>query len=97
MAAKDIAYQIEDGSWYFRIARFAEYGKLSQRDFEGMEDGARVEVDEYEKDSARDFALWKAVKTAPSRSSGTLVGDTDWTGAPGVAHRVLGHGDEVSG
>ncbi len=62
LAAKDIAYQIEDGSWYFRIARFAEYGKLSQRDFEGMEDGARVDVDEYEKDSARDFALWKAVK-----------------------------------
>ena len=62
LAAKDIAYQIEDGSWYFRIARFAEYGKLSQRDFEGMEDGARVDVDEYEKDSARDFALWKAAK-----------------------------------
>ncbi len=62
LAAKDIAYQIEDGSWYFRIARFAEYGKLSQRDFEGMEDGARVDVDEYEKDSARDFALWKAEK-----------------------------------
>jgi cysteinyl-tRNA synthetase len=62
LAAKDIAYQIEDGSWYFRIARFAEYGKLSQRDFEGMEDGARVDVDEYEKDAARDFALWKAVK-----------------------------------
>ena len=62
LAAKDIAYQIEDGSWYFRIARFAEYGKLSQRDFAGMEDGARVDVDEYEKDSARDFALWKAAK-----------------------------------
>jgi cysteinyl-tRNA synthetase len=64
LAAKDIAYQAEDGSWYFRIARFPEYGKLSKKDFDGIEDGARVDVDEYEKDAARDFALWKAVKTA---------------------------------
>lgn len=59
---QDIAYQAEDGSWYFRIAKFPEYGKLSKKDFEGMEDGARIDVDEYEKDAARDFALWKAVK-----------------------------------
>jgi cysteinyl-tRNA synthetase len=64
LAAKDVAYQAEDGSWYFRIAKDPEYGKLSKRDFEGMEDGARVESDEYEKDAARDFALWKAVKTS---------------------------------
>ena len=64
LAAKDFAYQTEDGSWYFRIARDADYGKLSKKDFEGIEDGARVDVDEYEKDAARDFALWKAVKTA---------------------------------
>lgn len=62
LAAKDIAYQTEDGSWYFRIARFPEYGKLSKKDFDGIEDGARVDVDEYEKDAARDFALWKAAK-----------------------------------
>jgi cysteinyl-tRNA synthetase len=62
LAEKDIAYQTEDGSWYFRIARFPEYGKLSKKDFEGIEDGARVDVDEYEKDAARDFALWKACK-----------------------------------
>jgi cysteinyl-tRNA synthetase len=62
LAAKDIAYQAEDGSWYFRIARFPEYGKLSKKDFDGIEDGARVDVDEYEKDAARDFALWKAAK-----------------------------------
>ncbi len=62
LAAKDIAYQTEDGSWYFRIAKFPEYGKLSKKDFEGIEDGARVDLDEYEKDAARDFALWKAVK-----------------------------------
>ena len=62
LAAKDFAYQAEDGSWYFRIAKDADYGKLSKKDFEGIEDGARVDVDEYEKDAARDFALWKAVK-----------------------------------
>jgi len=59
---KGFAYRAEDGSYYFRIARFPGYGKLSKKDFSGMEDGARVDVDEYEKDSARDFALWKASK-----------------------------------
>ncbi len=59
---KGYAYPAEDGSYYFRIAKFPEYGKLSKKDFSGMEDGARVDVDEYEKDNARDFALWKAPK-----------------------------------
>ncbi|SNT09231.1 cysteinyl-tRNA synthetase [Granulicella rosea] len=63
LAARQAAYQAEDGSWYFRIASDPGYGKLSQKDFDGIEDGARVDVDEYEKDAARDFALWKAVKT----------------------------------
>ncbi len=62
LAAKDIAYQAEDGSWYFSLARDPEYGKLSKKDLENIEDGARVDLDEYEKDAARDFALWKAVK-----------------------------------
>ena len=62
LAAKDIAYQIEDGSWYFRIERFPEYGKLSKKDFEGLEDSVRVDNDDHDKDAARDFALWKAVK-----------------------------------
>jgi cysteinyl-tRNA synthetase len=62
LVEKGFAYRTEEGSYYFRIAKFPDYGKLSKRDFEGMEDGARVDVDEYEKDSARDFALWKAPK-----------------------------------
>ena len=62
LAARHIAYQAEDGSWYFRISGFPDYGKLSKKDFAGITDGARVEVDEYDKDSARDFALWKAPK-----------------------------------
>jgi cysteinyl-tRNA synthetase len=51
-----------DGSIYFRIAKFPGYGKLSHNDFSGMVAGARVDVDEYEKNDARDFALWKAPK-----------------------------------
>ena len=62
LAAKNLAYQAPDGSWYFRIAGFPEYGKLSKKDFSAINDGARVDVDEYDKDSARDFALWKAAK-----------------------------------
>jgi cysteinyl-tRNA synthetase len=62
LVEKKIAYRTDDGSYYFRIASFPRYGKLSKKDFSGMLDGARVDVDEYEKDSARDFALWKAPK-----------------------------------
>jgi cysteinyl-tRNA synthetase len=62
LVEKGIAYRSEDGSYYFRISKFPEYGKLSKKDFSGMLDGARVDVDEYDKDSARDFALWKAPK-----------------------------------
>jgi cysteinyl-tRNA synthetase len=62
LVKKGFAYRTDDGSYYFRIAKFPAYGKLSKKDFAGMADGARVDVDEYEKDSARDFALWKAPK-----------------------------------
>ncbi|MES2392483.1 MAG: cysteine--tRNA ligase [Acidobacteriota bacterium] len=68
LAAQDIAYKVEDGSWYFRIARFPKYGELSGKDLEGIQDGARIDSDEYDKDSARDFALWKATKP----------GETSW-------------------
>ena len=50
------------GSTYFRIGSFPEYGKLSRLDASGIQAGARVEQDEYEKDELRDFALWKASK-----------------------------------
>jgi len=73
LAAAGAAYKVEDGSWYFKLKSFPEYGKLSKKDLSGMEDGARVDVDEYEKDSARDFALWKAPKP----------GETSWDTAIG--------------
>ncbi len=62
LVEKGIAYRTDDGSYYFKIASFPQYGNLSKKDFSGMLDGARVDVDEYDKDSARDFAVWKAPK-----------------------------------
>jgi len=62
LVERGFAYRTEDGSYYFRIAKFPQYGKLSKKDFGNMRDGARVDVDEYDKDSARDFAMWKAPK-----------------------------------
>jgi len=53
---------ISQGSLYFRINSFKNYGKLSKVDKEGILEGARVDSDEYEKESARDFVLWKAKK-----------------------------------
>ena len=51
-----------EGSIYYRIAKFKDYGKLSKIDLSGIQAGARVDNDRYEKESARDFALWKAPK-----------------------------------
>jgi cysteinyl-tRNA synthetase len=51
-----------EGSIYYRIAKFPDYGKLSKIDLTGIQAGARVDNDRYEKESARDFALWKAPK-----------------------------------
>jgi len=73
LVEKGLAYRTDDGSYYFRIAKFPEYGKLSKKDFGGMQDGVRVDVDEYDKDSARDFALWKAPKP----------GETSWESSIG--------------
>ncbi|MEJ5369803.1 MAG: cysteine--tRNA ligase, partial [Bryobacteraceae bacterium] len=61
LAEKQHTYTSE-GSTYFRIASFPDYGKLSHTNFSGNVAGARVDVDEYEKADARDFVLWKARK-----------------------------------
>jgi len=61
---KGVAYKGEDGSVYFSIARFPEYGRLSRIDTRELKtgDSERVSSDEYAKEDARDFALWKAAK-----------------------------------
>ncbi len=69
---------VSDGSVYYRISKFPEYGKLSHNDFSGIRAGARVDVDEYDKADARDFVLWKQKKDSEP-SWDTPIGD----GRPG--------------
>ena len=61
LTERSLTYTSE-GSIYYRISKFAGYGKLSKIDLSGIQAGARVDVDRYEKADARDFALWKAPK-----------------------------------
>ncbi len=77
LTEKGLTYTSE-GSVYYRISGFKDYGKLSHNDFAGMRAGARVDVDEYDKDDARDFVLWK-MKKEGEPSWQTSVGD----GRPG--------------
>ena len=56
----NVAYKSEDGSVYFDISKFMSYGKLSHAKIRALKEGARVKLDSYEKDEARDFALWKS-------------------------------------
>ncbi len=57
---KKIAYKGEDNSTYYSISKFKSYGKLAHLKFKGLKAGARVKQDEYTKETASDFALWKA-------------------------------------
>ena len=57
---KKIAYKGEDGSIYYSISKFKNYGKLAHLKFDGLKEGARVKQDDYTKEAASDFALWKA-------------------------------------
>jgi len=77
---KGFAYRTEDGSVYFRLEQFADYGKLAHLDRAGLKAGARVAQDEYDKDNVGDFALWKAWDEA----DGDVVWDAPWgRGRPG--------------
>lgn len=57
---KGYAYRGEDGSFYYDISKFKDYGKLAGIKLKELKPGARVKVDEYAKEEAQDFALWKA-------------------------------------
>ena len=77
---KGYAYQSEDGSVYYSIDKFEQYGKLAHLDREGMQSGARVAQDEYDKENAADFALWKAYVP----EDGGVAWDSPWgRGRPG--------------
>ena len=76
-----LAYATEDGV-YFRISAFPEYGRLKGLDPASMQSGARVAVDEYEKDDARDFVLWKSTKPIDEETGAAW--DSPWgRGRPG--------------
>lgn len=81
-----------DGSVYFKIASLPEYGKLARIAHDGMQAGARVDIDEYSKDDARDFVLWKASKPGdPAWDYGTGPGRPGWhIECSAMALRLLG-------
>jgi cysteinyl-tRNA synthetase len=62
LLAKGVAYIADDKSVYFAISRFPTYGGLSRLDRREIQTGARVAQDDYTKENAQDFALWKAAK-----------------------------------
>ncbi len=62
LLGKGIAYKTSDGSIFFNISKFPDYGKLQKLNSDQMKKGKRVETDEYDKDSVYDFALWKGYK-----------------------------------
>jgi cysteinyl-tRNA synthetase len=80
LVAKKHAYIADDGSVYFSIRSFPEYGKLSHRKLDEQVAGARVKQDEYAKEQMADFALWKAWDEA----DGPVKWDSPWgPGRPG--------------
>jgi cysteinyl-tRNA synthetase len=82
-----------DGSVYFKIASLPSYGQLARLDHDGLHAGARVDVDEYSKDDARDFVLWKAAKPGePSwECNGAGSGRPGWhIECSAMALRLLG-------
>ncbi len=80
LIAKDHAYVSEDGSVYYSIKSFKEYGKLAHLDIDNLKFGARVNHDEYDKEHIADFALWKAWDEA----DGSVKWASPWgVGRPG--------------
>ena len=79
---RGLAYRADDGSIYYAISKFAEYGRLSRLDTRTIQAGARVAADDYNKEDVRDFALWKAAKPEDERTGAAW--DSPWgRGRPG--------------
>ena len=82
LEASGHAYLADDGAVYFSISKFPDYGKLKGIDLSTLRTGARVAHDNYEKEDARDFALWKAA-TEEDETAGAAW-DSPWgRGRPG--------------
>jgi cysteinyl-tRNA synthetase len=91
LEARGHTYRSE-GSIYFKIATLPDYGKLARLDHEGIQAGARVDVDEYTKEDARDFVLWKATRPGePTWDCGVGPGRPGWhIECSAMALRLLG-------
>ncbi len=77
---RGVAYQSEDGSVYFSVSKYADYGKPANISLEGLREGARIDQDEYSKEGVADFALWKAW----DEDDGDVAWDSPWgRGRPG--------------
>ena len=76
LMSKNIAYSTKNGV-YFSVSKFSEYGKLSKKNIEELESGARIEVDE-SKENPLDFALWKFSDSKPSWDSPWGIGRPGW-------------------
>jgi len=77
---KGYAYKSEDGSIYFSISKFPDYGKLAKIDMQNQRSGVRINTDEYEKDFVADFALWKIW----TENDGDVAWESPWgKGRPG--------------
>ena len=82
LVERNVAYKAEDGSVYFAIDKFATYGRLSRLDTREVKSGARVAQDDYSKENAQDFALWKAAKPEDEKTGAAW--DSPWgRGRPG--------------
>jgi cysteinyl-tRNA synthetase len=80
LISKELAYQADDKSVYFRINKFPDYGKLAHFDLTQLQSTGRVKHDEYDKEHIGDFALWKAWDEA----DGDVKWDSPWgLGRPG--------------
>jgi cysteinyl-tRNA synthetase len=79
---RGVAYQANDKSIYFAIHKFPGYGRLSRLDTREVKVGARVAQDDYSKENAQDFALWKAA--TPNDEASGAAWDSPWgRGRPG--------------
>jgi len=82
LVERKLAYQADDSSVYFAIDKFKDYGRLSRLDTREVKAGARVMQDDYSKENAQDFALWKAAK--PEDEATGAAWDSPWgRGRPG--------------
>jgi cysteinyl-tRNA synthetase len=82
LVSAGVAYKADDGTVYFAIGKFPQYGRLSRLDTRELKSGARVAQDDYTKENAQDFALWKAAKPEDEKTGAAW--DSPWgRGRPG--------------